>query len=297
MGAAGVLHGVSGGSMALLLGIYHEFIFSIRAIDCQALSMLREKKMLAFWKKINGGFLTALLAGLAVGLLVLRGVLKEYYQQFPIFFSSFFFSLIILAALLLFRKITRWNPGIALCAIAGLLLSYSITRAAPMPLPDNAYLSGFITGIASGSTFAIPGVSGAFILIFFGKYQHILASFGSLESDIITLFVAGGILGLFIFARLIAAMLAKYFNPTVAFFAGLMIGSLNKIWPWRQVFEYTTNMQGKRIPAFDQSILPWRYLELTGKDPQVFYAILMMASGIFMVVLIEKITARFKTKS
>ncbi|HET9487092.1 MAG TPA: DUF368 domain-containing protein, partial [Chryseosolibacter sp.] len=92
-------------------------------------------------------------------------------------------------------------------------------------------------------------------------------------------------------------LLTEFHNATVALFAGLMIGSLNKIWPWREVLEYATTIQGTRIPAFDKSILPWRYLELTGKDPQVFYAILMMAAGVFMVVLIEKIAARLKTKS
>jgi putative membrane protein len=97
-------------------------------------------------------------------------------------------------------------------------------------------------------------------------------------------------------ARFIATLLTHYFDTTVALFAGLMIGSLNKIWPWREVLEYTTTLQGKRVPTFDRSILPWRYLEITEKDPQVFYAILMMASGVFMVVIIEKIAARLKTK-
>lgn len=296
MGATGVLQGISGASMALLLGIYHEFIFSLAAMDVNALQMLKQKSFAAFWKRINGNFLLVLIAGIVAGLLTLRALFGFYFTQYPIFISSFFFSLVIIAALLLLRKITRWNIGVVLFVLAGLALSYFITRSAPFSSPDSHFFS-FIAGILAGATFVIPGVSGAFILMFIGKYQHILTSFGSLEIEVIILFIAGGILGILVIARFMARLLAEFHNATVALFAGLMIGSLNKIWPWREVFEYATTIQGKRIPAFDKSILPWRYLELTGKDPQVFYAILMMALGVFMVVLIEKIAARLKTKS
>ena len=133
--------------------------------------------------------------------------------------------------------------------------------------------------------------------MFIGKYQYILTSFGSLETDVIILFITGGILGITVIAQFAATLLTNYYNAIMGLFAGLMIGSLNKIWPWRQVYEYATTIQGERIPAFDKSILPWRYLEITGKDPQLFYAILMMALGVFSVVLIEKVAARLKTRS
>ena len=282
--------------MSLLLGIYHKFIFSIRSIDRDALRLLRERRFREFWTKVYGGFIAVGAAGFITGLLVLQSVFDRYYNAFPIHISSFFFSLVLIAALLLLRRITKWHFAIILCAIAGLTLSYCLTRISPVSIPDNLF-SATLVGVLAGGTLVIPGVSGVFILVFFGKYQFILTSFGTLERDIIAFFVAGGILGVFVFARIIAAMLTRHFNASVAFFAGLMIGSLNKIWPWREVFEYATTMQGKRIPAFDKSILPWRYMELTGKDPQLFNAILMMALGVFMVVLIEKITRRLKTRS
>lgn len=296
IGATGVLQGISGGSMALLLGIHHELTFSIRAIDRHALRMLARKKFSATWRKINGNFLFFIFAGMITGLLVLRVIFGHYVSMYPIFISSFFFSLVTIAALLLLRKVTRWNPGIVLALLSGFAVSYLLTRLAPFSSPDHiawALPAGFL----AGSTFIVPGVSGSFILMFIGEYQYILTRFGTLEINVIILFIAGGILGITIVARLVAAMLSKHFNATVALFAGLMIGSLNKIWPWREVVEYATSLEGKRIPAFDNSILPWHYLEITGKDPQVFYAILMMALGVFMVVLIEKVTARRKTRS
>lgn len=282
--------------MALLLGIYHEFIFSIAALNASSFALLRKRNIAAFWKRVNGGFLTPLIAGIVTGILLLRSFFGVLVNEHPIFISSFFFSLVIIAALLLLRKISRWNVGVLLCIVAGLLFSYFITRWPPFTTPPHGGYALF-GGALAGATFVIPGVSGAFILMFIGKYQYILTSFGSLEFHVIILFIAGGVLGLLLGARLIARLLADYHNATVGLFAGLMIGSLNKIWPWREVFEYATTLQGKRIPAFDKSILPWRYLEITGKDPQVFHAILMMALGVLIVVIIEKVAARLKTKS
>ena len=282
--------------MALLLGIHQHFIFSLRALDGNAFRLLREKKVGEFWQKIDGNFLATAFAGMIGGLLMLRAIFNHYLTLYPILVSSFFFSLVIIAALLLLRRIQRWTPGVFIFIAVGLMASYALTLLQPIALPDSPF-TGFLGGILAGSTFVIPGVSGSFILIFIGKYQYILTSFDSLEADVIVLFLGGGILGLILIARFIAHLLTGYYNATVGLFAGLMIGSLNKVWPWREVHEYATTLQGKRIPAFDQSILPWRYVEITGKDPEVFYAILMMAAGVFMVVLIEKIAARLKTKS
>jgi Predicted membrane protein len=282
--------------MSLLLGVHYDLISSLRAINRDTFKLLAKRNVSLFWTAINGNFLLAITAGIITGLLALRQIFNFYVGQYPIFISSFFFSLVIIAALLLLRKIRRWNGGVVIALITGLTVSYLLTISAPFSTPDYVFLS-FLSGFLAGITFVTPGVSGAFILMFIGKYQYILTSFDSLEIDVIILFIAGGILGITVIARFIAKLLSNYYNATMALFAGLMIGSLNKIWPWRQVYEYATTIQGKRIPAFDKSILPWRYLEITGKDPQVFYAILMMALGVFMVVLIEKIVARLKTKS
>lgn len=296
IGATGVLHGISGGSMALLLGIHQEFVLSLRAIDRKSFQLLKQKKISEWWSRIHGNFLLILLTGIITGILTLRSLFSDLIQAYPIYVSSFFFCLVFIAALLLLRKITRWNVLLVVIILAGVAISYFITRLPPLHTPNQPLLALF-GGMLAGSTFILPGVSGAFILIFIGKYHYILTSFGSLEADVITLFIAGAVLGIAVIVRMVAALLIRFFNSTVALFAGLMIGSLNKIWPWREVYEYATTLQGRRIPAFDKSILPWRYMELTGKDPQVFYAILMMALGVFMVVLIEKIAEKLKTKS
>ncbi len=295
IGAAGVFQGISGGSLVLLLGIYQEFIFSIRAFDHKAYQMLKAKRFYPLWRKINGNFLVTLLAGVVTGLLTLGPLFADLYSEYFILISAFFFSLVIIAALVLFQKITRWNFTVIIFIFIGISISYFLTRSPHFITPDNV-LFAFIAGVLTCCTFVLPGVSAAFILMFIGKYQYILTSFDSLEIVVMSFFIAGGTLGVWGMALYMGNMLADGFNATVAFLAGLMMGSLNKIWPWRVVYEYATTPEGKQIPGFDKSILPWRYLELTGKDPQVFYAILMMALGVFMVVLIEKIATRLKTK-
>lgn len=295
IGSTGALQGISGGSMALLLGVHRDLVFSLAAINRQAFQALRRHGFSAFWQKINGGFLLTLIFGIATGLVALHLAFNFLYRQHPILISSFFFSLVAVAALLMLRKVTRWRPAMSLFVITAVAISYLLTRAQPFTTPDHG-LMGFGVGAVAGATFILPGVSGAFILMFLGKYQYILASFDSLELDVIILFIAGSMVGMTVVARCTSFLLTHYFNTTVAFLAGLMIGSLNKVWPWREVLEYVTTAQGKRIPAFDESVLPWRYLEITGKDPQLFYAVLMMASGVLMVVIFEKIAVRLKTK-
>lgn len=279
--------------MALLLGVHSELLQSLQAIDRNALRLLARKEYSQFITRINGKFLLTIGVGVAISLASLRYFFHQYLSLHPIFVSSFFFSMVMVAAFVLLRKITRWSIGVIICLLTGVAFSYALTLAVPFATPDHA-LMAIPTGFLVGATFVVPGVSGAFMLMFFGKYRYILTSFDSLEFDVIILFIAGGVLGIILIARMLAYLLSKFYNITVAAFAGLMIGSLNKIWPWREVVEYTT-VGGRRVPAFDNSILPWRYMELTGKDPQVIYAILMMAFGVFIVVTIEKITARLKT--
>jgi putative membrane protein len=142
----------------------------------------------------------------------------------------------------------------------------------------------------------LPGISGAFILLLLGKYEFIIRSLFEMNIPVIIVFILGCLVGLLSFARLLSWILTQYHNLTIALLAGFMLGSLNKVWPWKEVLSYRLDSSGKQVPAFDRSILPVDYMEKTGKDPQVFQAILLAALGIFIVILIEKIAARLKAK-
>jgi putative membrane protein len=295
MGAADVVPGISGGTIAFITGIYEELLLSIDAIDAEALRLLMRFRIGEFWQKINGNFLIVLFSGILTSLLALSRVMTYILSNRPIFIWSFSFGLILISALLVLRKITNWMLVTVLSLFIGIAIAYLITMVSPVHTPDNLFFI-FFAGALSICAVILPGLSGAFILVLLGKYQFITGTLPDFNLPVLAVFVAGCAVGLLSFSRILTWILKNYHNATVALLAGFMLGSLNKVWPWRQVLEYVTDREGKQIPAFDKSILPWNYFELTGKDPQVFQAIMMMAVGVFIVVLIEKIAERLKTK-
>jgi len=295
MGVADVIPGMSGGSVAFVSGIYSEMVHSLRAIDREAFQLITKKRYEDFWIKINGSFLLTLFAGVITSLFFLARGMTLLQSRYPIFVWSFFFGLILICALLVLREIKKWNLGIIITFLCGAAVAYGITVLSPLQTPVSIWFI-FLTGMLSVSAIVFPGISGAFLLLLLGKYQYMINALISFNIVVILVFLAGCVLGLIGFSRVLTWTLDTYHSATVASLAGLMLGSLNKVWPWRVVLEYVTNSKGEQVPAFDKSILPWHYLATTGKDPQVFQAILMMAISVFIVVLFEKITARLKTK-
>jgi putative membrane protein len=295
MGATEVVHGVSGSTMGLILGVYHEFIQSLRSIDRKAIALLRKKEFQEFWTKINGAFLLTLLSGVCISLFTLAKGVTYLLQHHFIGISSLLFGLILISGILLLRKITRWSVVAFMAIVVGFCINYGLTLLSPLDTPNNV-LFALISGFLAGFCLAVPGISSAFILLVVGKYQYIVTSFSDLNAGVIGTFLIGCVAGLWVASRFMYRILADYYNVTIALLAGLILGALNKLWPWRLVSEYVTNSQGEQIPRYDESLLPWNYLALTGKDPQVFQAIAMMAFGVFIVVLIEKIAAGLKTK-
>ena len=295
IGAVEVLHGISGGTMMLLLGTFEELVYSLSEIDREALQLLRWKRFGAFWKKINGSFLLAIGAGIISGWFSLLWFVAYLHQHFYIPTNAFFFTLIAVSVLLILRHIKKLWPGPVLAFLVGTAISFFITLLPPLQSPDNVF-TALISGIISAMSLVLPGVSGTYVLILLGKYTYILTGFITLKLLVILFFVTGSLIGLILVSRFIRWMLAHYHSVTVALLSGLTIGALNKLWPWRNVIEYATTGLGDRVPAYDQSVLPWEYVTITGKDPQVFVAILMMAIGIFLVVLFEKVATRLKTK-
>lgn len=293
MGAVGVLQGVSAAAIAVLFGEYQNFVRTLGSINWTAWGRHRHAEIQL--RRVDGYMLVFLLAGIIAGILGLRAFFGAIVREYYILCNAFFFGLILMVAFLWLRKVNRWHAGTVIALLAGMGFSYLLTCIRPITTPDHPVMA-MVTGVFAGTTFLLPGVSDAFIAVFFTKYRYILTSFGSLEYEVIIPFIAGSVFGGLAIAKVLARLLTAYYNPIVALLSGWMIGSLNRIWPWREVLEYTTTWEGDRIPAFDRSILPWQYLEVTGRDPHMLHAILIMASGVFIVVLIEKLATRLKTK-
>lgn len=295
MGAADVVPGVSGGTIAFISGIYDELIHSIKSVDLQAIQLLAKFRFNDFWKKVNGSFLISLLSGIAVSIFSLAKLMLYLLSNHPILIWSFFFGLILISTPLVLREKKKWTVSSIVSFLAGVVIAYTITVISPSQTPEElwfVYLSGAIAICAM----ILPGISGAFILVLLKKYQFIMMALTEFRLIIIIVFALGSITGLLTFSRVLSWIFSKYHSIAVALLGGFMLGSLNKVWPWRKPLEYITNSKGEQTVAYDESILPWNYLSETGKDPQLFQAILMMALGVFLIVMIEKIALRLKTK-
>lgn len=287
MGAADVIPGVSGGTIAFITEIYEELLNSIKRVDAKAFKLLFSFKFKEFWEYVNGSFLLAVLSGIILSILLFARVIHFLLENYPIELWSFFFGLVLISAIWIFNKTKDWDYKVVLAVVVGLLTAYFITEASPATTP-NSMPFVFASGVIAICAMILPGISGAFILLILGKYEYILGAVKDGDLQVIIIFALGCVVGLLSFARLVSWFFKEYPNVTVALLAGFMLGSLNKLWPWKQTIEYRTNSKGESVPFLQENILPTEYLEKTGSDPHIFTAVLFFALGILLVVGLEK---------
>ena len=295
MGIADAVPGVSGGTIAFITGIYEELLHSLNEIDRDALGLLTKLRLAELWKKINGNFLLTVSAGVITSLLVLVSIIFNLIVHYPVLISSFFFGVIFASVALVLKEIKAWGYKPIVTFFVSAVIGYFITTLSPATTPDT-YWFVFICGALAICSMIFPGISGAFILVLLGKYQFMITSLVEFNMGVILTFALGGAIGLLSFARLITWVLDHYHHVTVAVLAGFILGSLNKVWPWRKGMEFVTTREGEQVAVFDKSILPWHFLSETGRNPQLFQAILTMALGVCIVIVTERIATRLKLK-
>lgn len=295
MGGADVVPGVSGGTIAFISGIYEELLESIKAINLPNLKFLLKGQFKVFWQAINGNFLLVLFSGILISIKSLAALLIYLKETYPIQLWSFFWGLILISSVVVLRQITKWRWTVIVSGIIGIILAVLVTSLTPAHT-SNSYLMIILSGILGISAMILPGISGAFILLILGKYEFILTALNELNLTVIGLFIFGCIIGLVSFVRVISWLLSKYHNMAVALLAGFMMGSLNKLWPWKETLEYRLDAHGNQVPFVDINILPNEYFAATGDDPVVIQAMLFMAIGFFIIVIIEKIALQIKPK-
>lgn len=298
MGSADVIPGVSGGTIAFITGIYEELLDSIRSVDKQALQLLVKGKIKALWEHINGRFLLVLFAGIGTALITLAKLLSFLLDEYPIQVWSFFFGLIIISAFLVARQIRGHQTAgyvLGLVLIAGVGIAYFITEATPAQTPEALWFV-FLSGAIAICAMILPGISGSFILLILGKYAFVLDAVNERDVLVIGVFIAGCVIGLLLFSHVIGWLLHHYHNIAVALLAGFMIGSLNKIWPWKIVLQYRINSKGEEVPFITENAAPWEYEGLTGQDPLLFQAILFILLGIGFVWAIDFIAAKYSNR-
>ena len=286
MGAADVVPGVSGGTIAFISGIYEELLNSLKSFNGTAVKKLFKEGFGAFWQHINGWFLLFLVAGIGISILSLSKLILYLLENYPNLIWSFFFGLVVASAVFVAGTIKKWSWDVILAAIIGTGIAYYVTVATPSQTPEN-YGFIFITGAIAICAMILPGISGSFILLLMGKYEFILNSLNNMKFDIILTFIAGCFLGLIGFSHVLSFMLKKYHNATVALLTGFMFGSLNKVWPWKEVLE-TQIIDGEEKILREANVLPSTYTQITGEPNQALWCILLAVVGFVLIYLIEK---------
>jgi putative membrane protein len=288
MGAADVVPGVSGGTIAFITGIYEELIGSLRAVNLNAIKLLFTGKFVDFWKHINGNFLLVLLAGIATSVLSLSRLVLWLLENQPILLWSFFFGLILASIWSVGRNIDKFQRGRVSLFVMGAALAFWITRTAPASTPETNLFVLF-SGALAICAMILPGISGSFILLLLGKYKYILGAIKAMNIQVIAFFSMGMVGGILAFSHLLNWLLKRYHDLTIALLAGFMLGSLNKVWPWKIPVEVYTDSHGKIQPLLERNLLPGTYTETTGHASELGMAIIMMLLGVLSVILLDNL--------
>lgn len=290
MGAADVVPGVSGGTIAFITGIYAELLRSIGAIPGAAMLLFRGRIREA-WATANANFLLVLFGGILTSVFSLAKLITYLLAHHPIPVWSFFFGLILVSVHLVGKEIQRWELSRIVGLILGVAFAYVITVAAPVQWSSSG-LSLFFAGAIAICAMILPGISGSFILVLLGLYPVVLGAVKDLDLAVMAIFAAGCLVGILSFARALSWMLDRWRDVTLAFLTGLMLGSLNKVWPWKETLTWRINSHGERTPVLEQNLLPGTYGELTGQDPQLVLAIALAVAGIVLVLGLEWFAGR-----
>jgi putative membrane protein len=293
MGAADIVPGVSGGSIALITGIYEELLRSINSFNAENLRLLLKFEFKAFFLAVNGAFLLSLLLGIMTSIFSLSKVITYMMEEHPIPLWSFFCGLILVSAFLILKDIKNWSLGVVAALILGIIIAYWITDLPPTSSPDALWFT-FVAGAIAICAMILPGISGSFILLILGKYEPVLNAVS--ERDFVTLavFALGCIVGLLSFSRVISWLLKRYYSITIGLLSGFMLGSINKLWPWKIVTAFRTSSSGEEKPFLTKNLFPSEYLEQTGFEPKLLLAVAAFLFGIILVFGIDRLAAYLK---
>ncbi len=284
MGASDVVPGVSGGTIAFISGIYEELIDAIKSINIGALGLLIHLRIGAFWKQINGWFLLCVFSGVLVSVFSLAHLLQYLLLNYPSMVWSFFFGLVIASAVMVLGDIKKWTPLTVVTTLAGTVIAWIITSVSPASTTDATWFV-FVSGVLAICAMILPGISGSFILLLLGKYTYILGAVSDFQIGILLVFAAGAVIGLISFSNVLSWLLKKFRYPTVGLLAGFMIGSLNKIWPWKVTLQTFTDSRGMEQPLVEKNILP-----VITAHSGFISAILLILAGFFLIFILNRIS-------
>jgi putative membrane protein len=285
MGASDVVPGVSGGTMAFILGIYEELIDAIKSFDLKSLQFLVTLKFRPLLDYISWQFLLAVGIGIITAIFTLSRLLSWLLQNRPVFIWSFFLGLILASVLSVSRRVEVWRILTWLCLVGGTLGSYFLVGLVPVATP-NDYWFLFLCGAVAICAMILPGISGSYILVLLGKYRYVLDAVNHRDFLVLGLVAAGACVGIIAFSRILGWLLKNYHDLMVATLTGLMIGSLRKVWPWKETLESVADLHGQTL--VQSNILPGQW------NGEVLAALSLMVAGLLAVLFLDRLGNRIK---
>lgn len=282
MGAADIVPGVSGGTIAFITGIYERLLNAIKSVDLNAFKTLTSKGIKAFWEQIDGTFLTLLFGGILLSVFTLASGLSWTLEHYPQLLWSFFMGLIIASALFIGRDIDFKDYKAIIALVIGIAVAYVISLLSPTEAPKS-YLMAFIAGAIAICAMILPGISGSFILLLMGMYGHVVGAIHDKELIFLAIFAVGCGTGLLSFARILSWLFKNYKEIALAVLTGFMIGSLPKVWPWQNVLKTRVNSDGETVPFIYENVMPNNF----DGDAYLAASAILIVGGFVLVFLME----------
>lgn len=287
MGAADIVPGVSGGTIAFITGIYERLIFAIRRLLPEFIKLCSHRDIKQFWRDVDGAFLVTLMAGILSSIVLASRLIVYLLETHPIPLWSFFFGLIVASVFYVIREVRMNDYRNWLILGFGALVAVLISRAAPAQLGEGAMVA-FFSGAVAICAMILPGISGSFILVLLGSYSLILGAIQSFDMGILLVFVSGCALGLLTFVNVLSWALARFRQSVLALLTGFMIGALDKVWPWKETLSYRVNRHGENVPLLQSNLSPDEYLVVTHADPQLISAVVCACGAVLGVLILER---------
>ncbi|MCO5186375.1 MAG: DUF368 domain-containing protein [Anaerolineae bacterium] len=282
MGICEIIPGVSGGTMAFILGFYEEFISSLKVLGdrdfIRATFRLRIKEMFSI---LNWKFLLVLGVGMLIAIFTLAGVLGYLLDNYATYVWSFFFGLVLASVFIVSRRIEKWRPSLIVAFIIAAIVSFLLVGLVPAQTPDTWWFY-ILAGAIAICAMILPGVSGSFLLVILGKYESVLNAVRTLDFGIVFLVGIGAVLGLVTFAQVVNWLFKHYHNVTIAVLTGLILGSLRRIWPWKEISGVHHEFIANYVPD----------LTINGSiNSEVLIAVVLALTGVAVIIILERFAA------
>ena len=282
MGAADIVPGVSGGTIALITGIYEELIESIKNINLRLFKTLFTKGFKTFWHDLNGNFLLTLALGIMSSILLLAQFISYLLLNHEFKIWGFFFGLILSSGILIYREVNNISSSSLTYLFLGLLIASIISISGPTTTPNN-YFFIFLTGSIAICAMILPGISGSFILLLLSKYEFIINSIKDFKFDVLIVFALGCIFGLLLFSRFLSYLFLNYKNYVLSLLSGFLFGSLLKVWPFKTIIETRINSDGIKEAFVTRPALP-----NTGNIEEIIFFIMFSIVGYLLIYFLQK---------